>query len=466
MPAEKNLALSHLYALLVGFNFDGAPTNPKLPPLKGMVNDVVAAWRLLLGVGLWPEHAILVTDQPTADLEARLKAEGLWRQGLTLKTNEQLDDAVMSMKRLIDRGEADTPRVATRLLLSWSGHGGVLDKDAQGFAAPAVFPPNGEPCRLLDLLDGLLLPFAGRPTDAPPPIVAFFNACHTANWVKVGRRGDRPVSFDELGVAAFGASTPEAIASEVQIDGHWRTVMSWATTSLLSRFEVDETGGLKLSYAQLYHRMLTLLGAIDVKDEPLMFIPMGETNLAILRGRADLRLDPKQPKPGHGVEIYPTNPFHARKYDIDAGGKPVGVFVATGPAGGKTRDPSCSTENYQFDSYAFHGFGTNSTFTIDPNGVTPTDVDMTQPMPTGWPDLTGTTVHKQPAWKNNAGTSAAYTHVISDGTNTIYMDLAGTTLRFYANTTNQPSLFAGNAKLTFTYNKHGKSLASYTWIAS
>lgn len=347
-------------AVIVGFNFDQGEPDEALPPLRGMVNDAIAWWRLLRGMGVPGRNVLLITDQPVEALGARLKQEGLGDPDLlsrglccartagevraalehfawqlvplpdpsAFEPAQQFDAALYvgqnPVTTLMFGGPQGAPLADARLLIAWSGHGGAVGAGDGRDTCPALFTPDGDHLSLA----GLLL--TGTPDDArprqasgPPKVVAFIGACHTgASLVPSAADQDALQTAGTFGVPTLSASAEVRLAHEFEIDGIWRGAMAWAVTTTLSRFKVNADGSIALSYSELYHRVRALLSAIDVADEPLLFVPVGELNRRILRRPLDHTIGGREAEDGATIEIYPVGGYRitsAPPYPVERG---------------------------------------------------------------------------------------------------------------------------------------------------
>lgn len=342
------------FALLFGFDFQSLHCPGHLAPLRGMVNDAIAWLRLLRSTGVSGRNVALVTDVPVDALAARLEREGvidparesdrvLIEQGLFQAHGAaDINDAIRAfvdraippanpgLGRLVEAiesavdGALPSADVAldpfsrltlrggaapgSRLFIAWGGHGTVIDRG--GGSYPAVLTPDGDHVTLADLLVRANTAFGTdrRPGD-PPRVVAFVGACNTAAAL-VPLEGTQQTS-DTFGVPTLAASVEGRPATEIEVDGVWRGAMAWAATTVMSRFEPRLEGGISLTYGELIHRMRNLLTAIDVPDEPLLFVPTGELNRPILRraGAEVEALGDRRPEAGSALEIYPVGGY-------------------------------------------------------------------------------------------------------------------------------------------------------------
>lgn len=343
------------YAVLAGFDFQDPRSPGHLAPLRGMVNDAFAWWRLLRSMGVSGRHVAILTDRPRAEIAERLQREGLAdpeRGSDRVLLEEGLfevwsaDDVERALEAFVERAimpvtrslstaldavegalqtfgralRAPTGRLdpfaritiqggtlpGTRLFVAWSGHGRAVDRG--GGPYPSVFTPNGDHVTLADLLVRANAAFSVdlEPGD-PPRVVAFVGACNSATALVP--RGETLLTSDTFGIPTLAASADGLSASEIEVDGVWRGAMAWAATTVMSRFRPEPGGGISLTYAELIHRMRNLLTAIDVDDEPLLFVPTGELNRSILRRVDDEMLGVRTAEDGQPLEVYPVGGY-------------------------------------------------------------------------------------------------------------------------------------------------------------
>lgn len=347
------MAQTQTFALLFGFDFQSLDCPGHLAPLRGMVNDAIAWWRLLRSTGVSGRNVAIVTDMPTDALADRLRREGLadpdregdralLERGLFCAhgvgdvydavrgfvdravepANPGLGRLVSAIETAVDKAvdsdiELDPfsrltlqggPAPGSRLFVAWGGHGTAVDRGWGSY--PAVVTPDGDHLTLADLLVRANAAFdIGREPGDPPRVVAFVGACNSAAAL-VPHRGAQQTS-DTFGIPTLAASVDGRPATEIEVDGVWRGAMAWAATTVLSRFEPLPGGGVSLTYGELIHRIRNLMAAIDVPDEPLLFVPTGELNRCILRrGGAEVEaLGHRTAEAGGALEIYPVGGY-------------------------------------------------------------------------------------------------------------------------------------------------------------
>lgn len=470
--------LDHVFPILVGFDYWDRDIisrgDVELPVLRGMINDVIAEWRLLRRVGIRPGNAHIVTDAPVEDVKVRLQKADVWHDDLNLFQVLSEDDMVRFLSTHafpgLENAAADTIR-QYKALLMWSGHGGHEPNDPH--RAPSLFMPDGSSLTiagLLGLVKSMWTWIGARPGE-PPPLVAVLNACHTADFNLTPGAGESPLGFADLGAVAIAASSTSAVAHEIHVDGVWRSALSWAATTAISRYRSLESGAIALTYDELMYRVRSLMAAIDVPDLPRLFAPQDEANRPILRGFGDLDLIDPDPTDGNPIEIWPTNniqPGEAWIYDVqDLNNKELGKVVQIGDQG--TKAWNSGWVGFIKDSLCFSsGLLTGSTsFKVL---ATPNEVDLTSAPSNSngpAPDLTKAVILSSlGSWPTTSGsvTVPSPYFEITGGANTAYAawDSKKSKLTVYSDT-NSTVLAAGNsATLTFTYKTGGTVTTKYS----